>query len=684
MELSVLLCVDSVTVMMTNVKNSMSPRMKVQSIYLVSGLVVLFIFAFGWKLNDYYQVEKINQQLEKIHQQTLSLKTPISTQLSQLKNILSSYAYKIDEAQINWVQLEPFIALAQVKLGANNQFEVKDFFPKAGSKADRWTKGFLQKGLAPLKQSKRQRSATTVAKLFQTRAGEKFITLIFLDKPEVGAEGIAVVSDVAYFQKFFDLQRSRKMTHVLMTDEDVVAAHSEPEYIASITAESALKPEKFFIDTEDLRSTNLKIISYAPKSSTVSKLSMPPSLLGLLLGFLLVLLGGLYYIFKPVEKLMAYQKKKQKEDAFHRAVAQSAAEVDAAPVPADLRPASLIKESKASVLPAANTARVSEAATSFEQAQSVLAQFALPVKTGQAEPTKSFEPAESAKAPASVSADWGYLFVPTVQPEIPAQSLNESLRAAIDLLRPLFEEHSVKLQTDLLSRIEFKNDPQRLQKMFENILKNALDSVIGRQIKMISVRSYDTTDTAVVEIQDSGGGIATENIEKIWQPFFTTKKKELHKGLGLSESLSVARRFGGELQVSNHPQGGVLVKIIMPGGLVTGLEKQAKSEMAQKIEKPMSAESSLPDLDIDAILSLAAFETTEAAEPITRGSLVDHSTAPASTVKDLANDIAKEFEPTHFKIDKRLEIVEDPKIQFNRPSYSVDSLEVRIRKPEKS
>lgn len=620
--------------------------MKTRSIYIVGVLIVLFVLAFGWKLNDYYQSEKISQQQEKIHQQTLSLKTPVSTQLSQLKNILSSYAFKLNESQINWVQLEPFIALAQVKLGPSNQFEVKNFFSKTGTKADRWTKDFLQKGLVPLKKNKRSGQATTVAKLFQTRDGEKFVTLVFLDTPDAGADGVAVISDVAYFQKFFDLQRSRKMTHVLMTDEDVVAAHSEPEYIASITAESNLNPEKFFIDAEEIRSTNLKIISYAPKSLTVSKISMPPSLLGLLFGFMLVLLGGLYYLFRPVEKIIAHQKKKQKEEAFQKAVeSQTSNQVDLQSRPsADLQ---LRQEVMAQVF-----SEVKEAKTPM---------VLIPIE----------EPVVKEKE--TSAPEWGDLFVPPVQPEFPLQTLNEPLKNAIDLLRPHFEDNSIRLQSDLLSHIEFRNDPARLQKMFENILRNALEAVKGRQIKIVSVRSYDAADTAVVEIQDSGGGVAPENIEKIWQPFFTTKPKEQHKGLGLSESMSVARRFGGELQVSNHPQGGVLVKIIMPGGLVAGLTKNEVqvADSGSHHEKNLAAvqDSQLHELDIDAILSLDSF---------------DISTDDISEVPTERKTIAQELAPTHFKIDTRLEIEEDPKIQFNKPSYSVDEFAVQIRKPEKS
>ena len=92
-------------------------------------------------------------------------------------------------------------------------------------------------------------------------------------------------------------------------------------------------------------------------------------------------------------------------------------------------------------------------------------------------------------------------------------------------------------------------DPFRLEVIFSNLIKNACQAVNDRG--EITIRIIDKKDDAVVEVEDSGPGISEENMEKIFEPLFTTRQSGT--GLGLASCKSIIEKHGGSLAVRNNP-----------------------------------------------------------------------------------------------------------------------------------
>ena len=104
-------------------------------------------------------------------------------------------------------------------------------------------------------------------------------------------------------------------------------------------------------------------------------------------------------------------------------------------------------------------------------------------------------------------------------------------------------------------------DPVRLEQVMVNILKNSLDAIsssLTRKI-IISVRPLPTK--VVIVVRDSGPGIATEDLERLFEPFFSGRKDEKGLGLGLSISLGIVKDFGGTIRMANHPEGGAVATV---------------------------------------------------------------------------------------------------------------------------
>ena len=68
----------------------------------------------------------------------------------------------------------------------------------------------------------------------------------------------------------------------------------------------------------------------------------------------------------------------------------------------------------------------------------------------------------------------------------------------------------------------------------------------------------------VVSVTDSGVGVAPEDIDRIFSPFFTTKKVGAGTGLGLSTAYNIVQRHGGELDVETEPGRGSTFRLTLP------------------------------------------------------------------------------------------------------------------------
>jgi two-component system sensor histidine kinase AtoS len=109
---------------------------------------------------------------------------------------------------------------------------------------------------------------------------------------------------------------------------------------------------------------------------------------------------------------------------------------------------------------------------------------------------------------------------------------------------------------------EIVGDPQQLQQVFLNILLNAADAVQEGGTITIKTVHGKQAKTVTVVLQDTGKGIPAELMEKIFQPFFTTKGKGT--GLGLAVSKRIVEEHGGSIAVSNNVSGGVTFAITLP------------------------------------------------------------------------------------------------------------------------
>ena len=104
--------------------------------------------------------------------------------------------------------------------------------------------------------------------------------------------------------------------------------------------------------------------------------------------------------------------------------------------------------------------------------------------------------------------------------------------------------------------------PQQLNQVFMNLLVNAAQAIEDQGI--ITVNTRQEKDWAVVEISDSGSGISPENLERIFEAFYTTKEVGKGTGLGLSICHDILQKHQGMISVASQVGEGSCFTIKLP------------------------------------------------------------------------------------------------------------------------
>ena len=143
--------------------------------------------------------------------------------------------------------------------------------------------------------------------------------------------------------------------------------------------------------------------------------------------------------------------------------------------------------------------------------------------------------------------------------------INQIIMKAFDIFSQQLKVRGIdtiwELQDDLP---DIMADADRLEQVFINLLINARDAIMDRSEKegrpdldkKIFLRTRSEQNKVVIEVCDTGIGIAPAIADKIFEPFFTTKEVGKGTGLGLSISYGIIQDFGGSIRVAdNDPQG---------------------------------------------------------------------------------------------------------------------------------
>jgi len=130
-------------------------------------------------------------------------------------------------------------------------------------------------------------------------------------------------------------------------------------------------------------------------------------------------------------------------------------------------------------------------------------------------------------------------------------SLNKLVKRVTDVLINLANDKNVKIENNLKNEIEFSFDFDKLEQVLINILQNSIDSIENNGIVKIEYFWKDKKN--IIKISDNGPGISPEIQDKIFNLYFTTKKKG--SGLGLAISYKIINEHNGLIYFNSNDKG---------------------------------------------------------------------------------------------------------------------------------
>jgi two-component system, sporulation sensor kinase E len=140
-------------------------------------------------------------------------------------------------------------------------------------------------------------------------------------------------------------------------------------------------------------------------------------------------------------------------------------------------------------------------------------------------------------------------------------SLNEVVRATLELLRPELENRDLTVHEKLARGLPLAPlDAAQIKQVLVNLIKNAMQAMTKGGI--LTVQTGQGGDGVWVSLSDTGGGIPAEKINRLFEPFYTTREKGT--GLGLMIVQRIVREHGGRIEVESRVGQGTTFRVGLP------------------------------------------------------------------------------------------------------------------------
>lgn len=165
-------------------------------------------------------------------------------------------------------------------------------------------------------------------------------------------------------------------------------------------------------------------------------------------------------------------------------------------------------------------------------------------------------------------------FVEAMQKQLQKQEVkkNFSVKREINHVIQIFNYRMKKEKVKIFFRCEsdflFFGNPLKFNQVITNILSNAIDSFLNireSREKRADLNLNSDSEDIIISVKDNGCGISEKNLEKIFNPFFTTKDPDYGTGIGLSTTKEIIENnFQGKIEIISQENKGTSVRIIIP------------------------------------------------------------------------------------------------------------------------
>jgi signal transduction histidine kinase len=139
--------------------------------------------------------------------------------------------------------------------------------------------------------------------------------------------------------------------------------------------------------------------------------------------------------------------------------------------------------------------------------------------------------------------------------------IEEILKYVISIIEPQASRQFITLRTEIAGPLPYIYcDENQLKQVFLNLIKNSVESMVDGGF--IDIKARFINNHLIIRVQDEGEGIPQEQVDKLGEPFYTTKPNGT--GLGLMVTKKIIEEHNGKLEISSSPKKGTKVTVTLP------------------------------------------------------------------------------------------------------------------------
>jgi PAS domain S-box-containing protein len=151
--------------------------------------------------------------------------------------------------------------------------------------------------------------------------------------------------------------------------------------------------------------------------------------------------------------------------------------------------------------------------------------------------------------------------------------INDPIQDVFKVLGHQIKTHQISLELDLAADLpSIMAEHNRLEQVFINLVTNAIDAMDDKSNrpefkgteKILKISSFQENECVIVTVSDTGTGMSEEVLNKIFEPFYTTKKTGKGTGLGVSISYGIVKDYDGKIEIESAPGIGTTFTLRFP------------------------------------------------------------------------------------------------------------------------
>jgi signal transduction histidine kinase len=164
------------------------------------------------------------------------------------------------------------------------------------------------------------------------------------------------------------------------------------------------------------------------------------------------------------------------------------------------------------------------------------------------------------------------------RPSIAELSIDDVVQGTVKLVKNQLMLTGIALTVEVSADTpKIKGAKRHLQQVFLNLFLNAIHAMPNGGELMVRAEPY-SSEYIRVDVQDTGIGINAESLEKIFDPFYTTKGVSRGTGLGLSVTYGIVKEHGGYIEVASQVGKGSTFSVFLPVAEIAQEKKNGRSD----------------------------------------------------------------------------------------------------------